>query len=151
MIERDLIEAYYYAIEQKEPTSVMDVGLFMQKIGMISRDFADYFIPDNVPLYGLDFEGKEYFPLYEKFYDKIFDFNEPDKVDITPELALFVNIKEFRGKYEPSRLYGWLKEHCDYLFTEYISEEQLDFLKKFGKTNPITIEGNGFVTVDMRD
>ena len=150
MITETTIQAFFYAIEQKAPTSILDIGMFLRKIGSISREFGDYAIDDGIRLCAVDFGEEPLFPIYQSLYDAILQWpallsekegNESEHY----ELALLIGEEKRGTVLSDERLLKWLKGRVEYLFTAYQDESQMRLLRKYGMANGIRLDGEGFV------
>lgn len=65
------IFVYFKLIEQLQPASILDVGLFLQRIGAVSRQAMSCEIPSNIYLEGIELFGENILPIYHKIYNKI--------------------------------------------------------------------------------
>lgn len=69
----DADEIYYYfeMINNITPQSILDVGMFLKRIGAISRQAMSCEIPGSVRLYGIDFFPEKEMAVYQNVYDEI--------------------------------------------------------------------------------
>lgn len=67
------IYIYFETIKQLEPQNVLDVGMFLKRIGSVSRKVMSREIPAYIRLNGVDFFPETSFPVWEKIYDSITD------------------------------------------------------------------------------
>lgn len=58
-------------IKQLKPNSILDAGMFLEKLGMISRQAMGAEIPAEIYLKGVSFNKKEHLPIYDTVYDEI--------------------------------------------------------------------------------
>ncbi len=148
------IQAFFYAIEQKEPESVLDIGMFLRKIGSISREFGDKTIGDKVRLCGVDHGDETLFPVYRALYDDILDYPQflDDDKDASEhyDLALYLGMAQEQKSVPDERLLDWLRTRTDYLFTEYNDDAGMEKLGRYGTVTGITLDGEGYLVVKMR-
>ena len=62
---------YFEIINQAEPDSIIDIGMFLKRIGAISRQVKNFSIPDNIVLDGIDFMDHLSAKIYESIYNNI--------------------------------------------------------------------------------
>lgn len=67
------IYIYFETIGQLEPQNVLDAGMFLKRIGSVSRKVMSRKIPSDVRLDGVDFFSETSFPIWEKIYNSIMD------------------------------------------------------------------------------
>lgn len=71
IINQNDMYLYFEIINQIEPDSIIDIGMFLKRIGAISRQVNGFFVPDNVVLDGIDIMPHLSVKVYEKIYDNI--------------------------------------------------------------------------------
>lgn len=69
----DADEIYYYfeMINNIAPQSILDAGMFLKRIGAISRQAMSCEIPHSVSLYGIDFFPEKKIAVYQSIYNGI--------------------------------------------------------------------------------
>lgn len=70
------IYIFYEAIEQLEPMSILDIGMFLKRTGSVSRKIMDREVPKEVVLDGVDFFPEISFPIWNMIYDRIIKAEE---------------------------------------------------------------------------
>lgn len=69
---------YFQLIQKTQATSVLDVGLFLERIGAVSRTTSIGGISESVVLEGISMAEERPFPIYESIYNQI-HFELPEK------------------------------------------------------------------------
>lgn len=67
------IYMYYEVMEQLEPKSVLDMGMFLKRVGSVSRKIMNREIDKDIWLEGVDFFPEISFPVWENVYDSMTD------------------------------------------------------------------------------
>ncbi len=67
------IYIFFEAIEQLEPGRVLDVGMFLKRIGCVSRKAMNREVPEETQLDGVDFFPETNFPVWDGIYDSVLD------------------------------------------------------------------------------
>lgn len=67
-------DAYIFleVIDQLEPASVLDVGMFMKRAGFVARQVMDKELPRGIRLDGVDFFPEVSLPIWQGIYDHVF-------------------------------------------------------------------------------
>lgn len=63
------IYMYFETIGQLEPQRVLDIGMFLKRIGSVSRKVMDRELPAEVCLDGIDLFPQLQFPVWDTVYD----------------------------------------------------------------------------------
>lgn len=64
------IYIFFQMIEQLKPQSVLDMGMFLKRVGSVSRKIMGCEVPDGVQLDGIDFFPEVSFSIWETIYQK---------------------------------------------------------------------------------
>ena len=94
------IYLYFETIEQLEPKHILDVGMFLKRIGSVSRKAMDREVLPDIRLDGIDFFPEKKFAVWESIYDSITDamaFLESRRQE-KYDLAFFLGIEALRRK-----------------------------------------------------
>lgn len=74
------IYVYFEVIRQLQPSSVLDFGMMLKRMGALSRQAMNCRIPQNIRLDGVDLYPYIELPIYQIVYDNIYDMkNLPDR------------------------------------------------------------------------
>ena len=77
--DKDLSYFYFEMIKSSGAQTVLDVGMFLKKMGTVSRQALGSGIGMNVKLYGIDTIPEIRLAVYDKIYDEI--ITEKDFID----------------------------------------------------------------------
>lgn len=77
--DKDLSYFYFEMIKNSRAKTVLDVGMFLKKMGTISRQAMGSGIGIDVRLYGIDTYPEVRLTVYDKIYDEI--ITEKDFID----------------------------------------------------------------------
>lgn len=127
--------AYYELINQISPKSVMDIGLFLEQTGNISRHFYGNDIPEDIQLDGI--ARKKPFPVYETIYDTIYQLVDIGKiaVDAVYDLAMCMFYDEF-DESSKTVIMDFVKKHGKYML---IKSKDLSRLQSYGNVISINV------------
>lgn len=145
------IYIYFETIEQLEPQSILDAGMFLKRIGSVARKVMGCEVLPDIRLDGIDFFPERTFPVWKQIYDSIVSipsFLEGKSLK-RYDLAVFLGTEELckmQGFTEvlikaaesasyllaDQRLEPWSKNLPQHRIKELNLEEQLYFLFDFG-------------------
>lgn len=105
-------------LKNLSPDKVLDIGMFLKRIGAVSRQAMSHGISQDVYLCGVDFFSQYNLQVYEKVYDEIWDretFCEKTghfDVALMLEVAEYISEEEWQrlGVYLPQRVTGVLAD-----------------------------------------
>lgn len=109
----DEIRMYFEVINEIEPESILDMNMYLARLGAITRQYQDIYISDEIYMVGIDIPNKGKIAACSKIYDKIYEYGNID----------FINWKQ----YELGTIFG-----MD--MSEGISDKEIaDIIKKTNK------------------
>lgn len=65
------IYMFYEVVEQLDPELILDMGMFLKRVGSVSRKIMDREVPKEVVLDGVDFFPEVSFPIWSTIYSGI--------------------------------------------------------------------------------
>ena len=71
IVNQNDIFVYFEMIKRNEPKSILDIGMFLKRIGAISRQAMEYEIPQDILLDGIDIFPEFGMSVYEMVFNKI--------------------------------------------------------------------------------
>ncbi len=77
--DKDKLFFWFSIIENTGAKQVLDMGLFLERIGAIARQVGDIMIPVNIELDGLNMSTEKPLPIYETIYDHIIEVQDEIK------------------------------------------------------------------------
>lgn len=94
------IYLYFETIEQLEPKHILDVGMFLKRIGSVSRKVMDREVLADIRLDGIDFFPEKKFAVWECIYDSIIDAASflKDRREESYDLAVFLGTETLTQK-----------------------------------------------------
>ncbi|GEM_PF-1479871 len=66
---------YFELIRQLQPNSVLDAGMFLQRIGAVSRQAMNCEIASDIQLVGIHTKQQKVFPVYHQIYNEIIEID----------------------------------------------------------------------------
>lgn len=139
------IYAFFEIIDRTETDSILDVGMFLKRIGAVSRQVKDKEIPVEKKMTGVDFFPEIDCLVWNTIYDSIYGSNEfflPEN-NRTYELAMVLQLEHCVDKEESVQMWNWLSTHVSFFLTDWNMEE-VKRLVKFKAETPITIDDKSY-------
>ena len=126
--DRDEMMLYAGLITQLGAGSVLDAGLFMQRIGAVSREFEEFSFPEETMLYGIDLIGK-HLPIYDAIYQEIssLDAYQAKFGWLTADLGIILDVSLLMDAKQYLDLWNFACMHAKYILTD-----DKNMTKKFG-------------------
>ena len=115
---RDLL-AYGGIVSELSPTSILDVGMFLKRVGAVSRSFRNFSIPGKTLLCGVDFFEDE-LAVYQRIYTKTVDMAGAEKL-LSGEhfdLVVMLGIEGLIGEEDYKRLLELISEGGSFILTD---------------------------------
>lgn len=123
--------AFFEIIDRTEAESILDVGMFLKRIGAVSRQVKDRQIPMEKNLTGVDFFPETECPVWNTVYDSICCSNEiflPENHK-TYELAMVLQLEHCVDREESVQMWKWLSSHVSYIMTDWKIEDIRNLIK----------------------
>lgn len=114
LTKKNDIFMFFDLIEQIAPERVLDVGMFLKRIGATSKQMFEKNIDDKICLDAIDFFPEYDFPIYETIYHHIWSMEEIQKEkDIERyDMAFLIHADQLITEKDIFML--WLKKHVKY-------------------------------------
>lgn len=114
------IYIYFETITQLEPQKILDVGMFLKRVGSVARKAMDGEVPEEIKLDGVDLFPEVDFPVWKQVYSEIFDKEEFLSSDKTRayDLAVALGTEEMQKRNPFSELAEVIKDSACYLLTD---------------------------------
>lgn len=118
---------FFEVVKRVEPRSILDVGMFLNRCGSVSRGMMKEELEEDVVLIGLEIFHEISFPICRKIYNEIIDIDTYDFAQLPKfELLIALGGQEQREILGNSNIASKLAAGCEHILTD-----DLDFW--FGK------------------
>jgi hypothetical protein len=125
------------------PTSVLDIGMFLMRMGAISRGLGDIQLSNKIVMDAVDYLDKR-FPIYNSVYNKIYTDTLPDNMyDMIIAFCVSGIIDE--GNIE--ELWNYATNHSRVFLTDYSEEATRHFYSYDNNTQIINVSGRNYVMI----
>lgn len=114
------IYIFYEVIEQLEPQRILDMGMFLKRIGSVSRKAVNREVPEGVRLDGVDFFPEISFAAWKNVYDEILEYRNLG--DMNPgreyDCTILLGIEEIQTKMPLSEIIQKVQKCSRYVLTD---------------------------------
>lgn len=139
------IYAFFEIIDQTEADSILDVGMFLKRIGSVSRQVKDKVIPVEKNLIGVDFFPEISCPVWKTIYNSVFtagDFFASENSQ-KYELAMVLQLEGSVDATKSNQMWSWLSTHVSYVMTDW-SVQDIGKSATFKTSEEITIDNKSY-------
>ena len=144
------IYIFYEMIEQLEPASILDVGMFLKRVGSVSRKIMGREVPENVKLDGVDFFPQTSFPIWNTIYDQMKTAEEYFCAgdDKRYDLVTVLGISELQKEISLTEIIERTAEVSKYVLTDRLETEWCAH-KRFVRAVDIKVEDDIFYLIEF--
>lgn len=143
------IYIFFEIIKQIEPKSIIDLGMFLKRIGNISRQTANEEISGAVRMDAVDYLGDLQVPVYERVYNNIYNESAFLKSAATYELAVILRPERIVSREREECLWSHLKGKVPYVLTDCEDENRKGFLAGKGKSVELKLNSNVYELITL--
>lgn len=142
------IFVYFEVIGMLSPGSILDIGMFLKRIGAVSRGVMSGVIPNKAKLCGIDLEPNLSIPVMASIYDSVITYENYDTKKDTYDLSIMLRILDFTHiNLLPSLIKNCLQYSSKVLMD---SDSFLKFKDFFaGTIQELTSEDNKYYLIDL--
>lgn len=148
--DRNDIYLYFEWIKQAKPTSILDFGIFLQRIGAVSRQVMNCEIPTDIVLEGISMK-ENIQPVYTTIYDKITNIKSIHILDTKVyDLIYFLDMySEYDNAMMISKeaLWNWLLNHGKMIVADTNDADFINFMTSHVTCQAIHLEGKQYALI----
>lgn len=148
--DRNDIYLYFEWIKQTNPTSILDFGIFLQRIGAVARQVMNCEISKDIILEGVSMSEKVQ-PVYTKIYDKITNIKSIHILDTKVyDLIYFFDMNsEYNNTMMISKeaLWSWLLNHGKMIVADTNDVDFVNFMTSHAACQAIDLEGRQYALI----
>lgn len=139
------IYTFFEIIDKSEAGSILDVGMFLKRIGSVSRQVKEKEIPRDRILTGVDYFEEIQCPVWNNIYDEIY---RPEEIFISEnnqryELATVLQLHEYIEEEKYFEMWEWLCGHVSYVLTDY-NIDKVKKMIKYMTVLPVTVDDKSY-------
>ena len=111
---------FFEIIKQLEPEAILDVGMFLKRIGGVSRSLKTCTLEESVELDGVDIYPETNFPVWKTMYNNIIDSETFFKQELKKQydLMILLGAEEVLQKLDLDQLLSKVKSKVNYIFMD---------------------------------
>lgn len=142
---------YYEVMNQMEAKCILDVGMFLKRVGSLTRDTVGEHLPENAFLSGIDIAPEIKFPAWSYIYDKIQDISDflEKESDITYDISFFLGMKGLLPENVLKELIDKVSDSAEYVLIDDTIEEW-DVMSTYTKKVPFEVEGKMYYLLNLK-
>ncbi|MGN0342148.1 MAG: DUF4422 domain-containing protein [Roseburia sp.] len=139
------IYLYFEIIRQLRPASVLDVGMFLSRIGAVSRQAMGCEVPEMVILDGVRTEESVCLPVYEGIYGRIYPAGETWMQSETVYDVGVVLHTSMKNACRQQAIWEYLWTHCGVIVFETDNVPLLELAVTHTKCQEITVDADRYI------
>lgn len=146
------IYIYFETLEQLEPKAVLDIGMFLKRVGSVSRKTMDRGVPEDVGLDGVDFYPEADFPVWKTIYNSIIGKSLflKKKDLLRYDLAIFLGAEEIlKNEEDALQMLEKIGQSANYLLTD-LKKEQWSLYWPKARGIDLNVEKDAYFLLDLR-
>lgn len=146
----DNYDTYIYLkmIEQLQPPSILDVGLFLQRIGAVSRQAMSCEIPAHIYMEGIEIFAQTPLPIYHQIYDQITVLPEFNFLtDHVYDLAIFLHVNEWLHPDDRRFFWEYLITHARGIIADTADVDFVNFVVGNCQCEALNLEGRQYAMI----
>lgn len=140
---------FFETIKQLEPANVLDLGMFLKRIGSISRKVKGSEVPETIGLDGVDFWQENKFPVWKNIYNHIFDAEQflNQNIEKKYDLVILLGEEELEKKMDLTLILNQLTKYSKYLLTKKLFKRW----SHSENTRVIAVDGDTYYLVHLEE
>lgn len=142
---------YYEIINQMEAKYILDVGMFLKRVGSLTRNTVGEQLPENAFLFGVDFTPEKNFPTWENIYDRIRnipDFME-ESLNQIYEVGIFLGVQEALPESILEKLINKMKNCVEYVLID-DTLQCWDAMKVYKRKIPFMVDEKIYYVLELK-
>lgn len=136
-------------LKNLSPKRVLDIGMFLKRIGAVSRQAMSHGISPDIYLCGVDFFSQYSLPVYEKVYDEIWDREIFCENTGHFDVALMLDVAGYLSEQEWQRLGAYLPRHVKGVLADVQTAECLIRQGTVSAYQPVAVDGKQFAWISL--
>lgn len=149
------IYVYFELIRQTAPETILDIGMFLKRIGAVARSARGCELPPGVWLTGVDVFPDYDFPIYHSVYDRVLPLHAvtapSDSRDMSAsyDLAILFHVNEYLSAGEKSVLWDYCAHHCACIIGDTTDPAFTNFCLAHGACQAVSLEGQQYAVAAL--
>lgn len=145
------IFAYFETIGMLEPKSILDAGMFLKRVGSVSRQMMNREVPKEVRLEGIDFFPEISFAPWDNIYDEIYIWQKflEEPWGRYYELGIVFGFGAWKEGPDTEEFFQRVRDCCDYLLLDGLAGKEIKNIEA-SKIRNFYLEGDVYYFIDNR-
>ncbi len=144
--DKGTMYVWFTMASKPEYRSVLDVGLFLHRIGAISRQVADIGVVADKEIYGLAFPSEPVFAVMKALYQRVWDVAACKEAEKQFDLGLLLSLGAFKDECDEVFLRSVVK-HCRQVFLDEETMEAYPFFRTYKEILPMHMDQESFYLI----
>lgn len=155
IVNQNDVYLYFEIIRQLKPERVIDIGMFLKRIGAVSRQAMNVEIGADVELCGVDVMPECSAGIYDVIYDKVwsvleFAGAEPAEKEKLYDVAFMLRTDMCIGISDERKLVKRIVKEASYLVADDAGYERNKELLAFKGYRELELDGSGYKIVILK-
>lgn len=148
---------YFEMLRQLSPKRVLDVGMFLKRIGAVSRQAMATELSSQIQLCGVDLFSEVPLPIYEQIYNEVLEkesfFLQQTKTFATEkfDVAVALRVGELLAEQEKETLYRYLLQSVGGILTDAAMAVQMKQRGAVRGFYPVNIENDQYAWIPVAE
>lgn len=145
------IYLYFEMVKRTKPQTILDIGMFLQRIGSVSRQAMNCSVPERVYLTGISVD-ETIFPCMKQVYDSIYPLEKIDEItwmnkgDESFDLTFFLHVNEYIYG-DRHVLWNWIIKHSQLTVSDGNDKEFERYVRRTTECEDVLIDGVRYILV----
>jgi hypothetical protein len=144
IVNQNDIFVFFNIIQKMEPDAILDVGMFLQRIGALSRRAISMSFSNQVICDGMPLGDQHVFPVSNTIYQSVCDM---DTARSFYSLAFLLGITDMVSPAVEEQLWTFLRTHAHCVVTDCKQPERLLYLQRQGIVTDFTVSGERYAVI----
>ena len=135
---------FFEMVKRTEPDSILDIGLFLQRIGAVSRQVKNMEIPSETTCDGMPLSNQQFFPVSTAIYQSIVDLNSAGNYY---DMISIIGITDLISVEDEAQLWNWLSSHAHCVIADCRQPERLQMFYTKGICTDYQIDDDTYAMI----
>lgn len=157
--DSDMMFFYFEMIQNSKPHTVLDVGMFLKRIGTVSRHAMSAEISEDIVLCGVDLFPEYEMPVYEEVYHEIMPrdrfFREHAGFSCmngrTFDIAVMLDVERHLDRDEQEALWSYVSQAAECIMTDARMGDRLTAEHRIRGYYPVSVGNSKYAWIPLAE
>ena len=157
--DSDMMFFYFEMLQNNKPHTVLDVGMFLKRIGAVSRHAMSAEISEDTVLCGVDLFPEYEMPIYENVYNEIISkdrfFEEDIRFSCTNggafDIAVMLDVERHLNNGEVEILWEYVSQAADCIMTDARMGDRLTAEQRIRGYYPVSVGNSKYAWIPLAE